>query len=338
MTHLALDNENQPNDDKEARINALLAILGERTPELFGFALSDPDSRAQLYDALVVGYSSELLASMRGKRVVIVDDSGSVIRQALPLLIGATEGAAQVVWVDKRGLGQDVYSELTPRGLAENILAAKPEWVLMDWELRCGFYGTDVVDQLQRLSPGTPCIGFSSMSSAFDRSPVLTSVYKSEDNMVRSLEGVSKVIAKYAPTPNPVDELPLIDLEAPPNHYRERAPDLLVAISILCQGYLLVHGAPEHHEAIGFNESAKQLLTLEHLPSHASDLISSPKTWSDVLVANDTLARLNNEVLDPVATKSVIQFVSGLCRGDITEIRLETVAAMFQEISIELRD
>lgn len=338
MTNVALKTDNRPDDEKEARINALVELLGDKAPSLFSSSLTDSYRRTQLHDLVAEGYSAESLTPMRGKRIVIVDDSSSVIHQALPLLIGATGGAAQVVWVEKKGLGQDVYSKLTPRGLAEIIIAAEPDWVLMDWELRCGFYGTDVVNELRRLSPSTPCIGFSSMSEAFGRSPVHTSVYKSEDHMVRSLTGVARVIAKHEPKSNQVSEMPLTDLETPSSRYRDCEPTLLTAISMLCQGYLLVHGTPEHHKAIGFDEAAKQLLGLDYSPVDADVSDRSPSWWSEVLVRNDTLARLSAEVLDPAATRTVIQFVSDLCRGDITEVRLETVAAMFQEISIELRD
>ncbi len=92
------------------------------------------------------------MEALRGKKVMLVDDSEDVLRAFIPPLMAATEGRALFL----RPHGEDAAA------LAKAITARAPDVVLMDGELSGGLQGFAVVRELQAVRPQVRCIGFSS--------------------------------------------------------------------------------------------------------------------------------------------------------------------------------
>jgi hypothetical protein len=214
MTNPALDCG--PSNNKNLSLDRFLGLLGETLPQLFRSDLIGSIARHELKNVLETSSNSAPLVSMRGRRIVIVDDSQSVLSQALPLLMGATGGSASAIWVKEAGLGEEVYAQLTAHRLAEMILVSQPEWVLMDADLGCGLLGTDVVDKLRELSPNLPCLGFSSRPAIFNGSPVIDSILKRERQMFTCIESVALTIARHESSIKSNDVSLLSNLATPP--------------------------------------------------------------------------------------------------------------------------
>ncbi len=317
-----------PNNENGPETARLVELVHSTFSTLFNIL-----HRKTTHDEVVSSGNSPELASMSGKKMLLVDDSLYVICQVFPLLTGATGGTSSVIAVSKEGLGEESYSLLTARSLAERIVAAKPDFILMDWDLGKDFDGVDVVQHLSRLAPDLPCIGFSGESGVFDHCPVTASVRKNRDDMMQSLIQVADVVRRRCEIEVANSDTPLAPLTTKRTRDQHSTPELLIATSILCQGYLLLFGNADHQAAIGLKEPIPE----ERINRQAGAAFRDPKMWKDVLARDFTLAKLNEEILDPGTSKTLIEFLAGLCRGDITEIKLETVALVLQEIEVELR-
>lgn len=95
------------------------------------------------------------LESLKGKKIVLVDDGLEVMTTFLVPLMMATDGAAGFVLQDRQ----------TKEETVAEILALDPEVVLLDEYLR-GFRGHELVQPLLEKKPGLLCIGFSNAPSA----------------------------------------------------------------------------------------------------------------------------------------------------------------------------
>ncbi len=90
--------------------------------------------------------------SLHDRRILLVDDSAEVFKAFVPALLAATNGAA--IFLRHR--------EETSAVLVKQILAFKPELVLLDGELSGGLRGWDVAQALSKRNQKLPIIGFSS--------------------------------------------------------------------------------------------------------------------------------------------------------------------------------
>jgi hypothetical protein len=94
-------------------------------------------------------------ASLAGKTVVMVDDSDRVLQNYVPDLMKATDGKAQFI----------LYTDQTSGGLAQKILAANADIILMDYNLSETLKGATVAGILKDRGFSGVIVGFSSEKS-----------------------------------------------------------------------------------------------------------------------------------------------------------------------------
>jgi len=105
----------------------------------------------------------EEYAPLQGKKVLIVDDSMSVITEFIPELLIATGGNARFVHHQEQSTNDLVEDEF--ERVLNTIIAENPDIVLMDLMLANNIRGTEVVRQLRAYGFETAkIIGFSSLS------------------------------------------------------------------------------------------------------------------------------------------------------------------------------
>ena len=95
------------------------------------------------------------LAPLRGKKILLVDDSPDILAAFLPLLVAATEGKAELL----------LHREGSPEDLAESVLKLHPSVILLDEYLAGGVRGHDVASLIKKKLPESLCIGFSNAES-----------------------------------------------------------------------------------------------------------------------------------------------------------------------------
>lgn len=86
------------------------------------------------------------------RRIVLVDDSREVFAVFAPRLLARTNGTAMFIHC----------RDGAPQEIAQQIMAAKPDLVLVDGQLGGTLRGWDVVFRLYELQSELPCVGFSS--------------------------------------------------------------------------------------------------------------------------------------------------------------------------------
>ena len=156
-------------DPKLTLINAKLAELGSTAKYKMA-----PENR-------------EGFAPLKGRRVIMVDDTKDLLEAYIPDLMVATGGAGDFV---------RVKPIQTVQQAAEAIMAKNPEVILMDYHISPDYKGTSIAQELQQRGFTDTIIGFSSEKDAVRAFEELgiQSVEKSYRNPSKSLEEVGKFI------------------------------------------------------------------------------------------------------------------------------------------------
>jgi len=108
---------------------------------------------------------------LKGKKILIVDDIKGVIANNLPEFIVATDGNAGAV----------CHTEQSFDELVSEILASKPDIILMDYSLANRITGIDVINELKANGYTGKTVGYSSEKSRdaeFKRAGAIGSINK----------------------------------------------------------------------------------------------------------------------------------------------------------------
>lgn len=156
-------------DPKLTLINAKLAELGSTAKYK-----KSPENR-------------EGFAPLKGKRVLMVDDTKDLLEAYIPDLMVATDGAGDFV---------RIKPIQTVREAADAIMAKNPEIILMDYHISPDYKGTAIAQELQQRGFNGTIIGFSSEKDAVREFEALgiKSVEKSYSDYGKSLEEVGRIL------------------------------------------------------------------------------------------------------------------------------------------------
>jgi hypothetical protein len=238
---------------------------------------------------------------LRDVKVVIVDDSYKILCDAIPVLVTATNNNATFIYVSPK-------RDYTSSEIVDAIVAAQPEWVLLDARLGQDFSGPDLAKLLHQNHPKIQCVGFSSRSGLFDGAPVKISIGKRDEDLLHSLREFAKAVGGG---PKPLAR-----------------PDFLVAISILCEGVMLTNkaegellqkGIPSEHAAHIRSEKTSQSL-------------SAISTWREVLGGTDLAEKLAKEVGDLKRYPALSELVAVLADSAATQVKPDMATKVHAEI------
>lgn len=131
---------------------------------------------------------NQRLRVLKGKHILLIDDSERLITEFLPCLTTATEGKASAI----------LHREQTMNELCQQILNQNPEIILMDFFLSSGIYGNEVVKQLLSQKPDLKIIGFSSSSGGNEeiiQAGAIGAVEKNNSEILETLEQIAGLIS-----------------------------------------------------------------------------------------------------------------------------------------------
>ncbi len=239
---------------------------------------------------------------LRGLKVVIVDDSHRILRDAIPVLVTATGDNATFIHISSA-------RDYTPGEVIDAIVAAQPQWVLLDAQLGQDFSGPDLAKYLHQNHPQIQCVGFSSRSSLFDGTPVKMSIGKRAEALFHSLKEFANAIGEG---PKPLAK-----------------PELLLAISILCEGVMISA------------ESESTLLQRGIAPEHVahirsektSQAMSDLSVWREVLGGADLAETVSKEVGGLHKYPALNDLVAILADSSATQVTPDLASKVHKEIT-----
>ncbi|NLF25086.1 MAG: response regulator [Deltaproteobacteria bacterium] len=153
------------------KINAAQLTLGQQ-----GEYSEVPDVPLHVYETL------------RGKRVLMVDDTAVLLAIYSRFLVSASDGHSDFVLHLKHMQKSD---------LMDAIIAKRPDVILLDYELEAGLKGPDLVAPLREQLPNCLLIGFSSVPSCnqfFIEAGADGAVLKRVNQIPQTLERIAEVV------------------------------------------------------------------------------------------------------------------------------------------------
>jgi hypothetical protein len=238
---------------------------------------------------------------LRGVRVVIVDDSLRILRDAIPVLVTATDNNATFIHISSA-------RNYTPGEVIDAIVGAQPQWVLLDAQLGQWFGGPDLAKHLHQYHPQIQSVGFSSRSSLFNGTPVKMSIVKRDEALFDSLKEFANAVGAG---PAPLAK-----------------PEMLLAISILCQAVMLT------------NETENALLQKGIASGHVTHIrseetsrdLSNLSMWREVLGGCDLAEKLAKEVGDLKKCPALNYLVATLADSSATHVAPDMATKVHREI------
>lgn len=242
-------------------------------------------------------------APLRDVKVAIVDDSRAILRSAIPVLLAATSNNTTVIHVDPS-------KDFTPTQIVDAIVSSGASWVLLDAELGQDFSGPDLARLLQEQHPAVQCVGFSSLRWLFDGAPVKASIQKWPNEMRGSLRKFAEFVADVKPLAQ---------------------PELIIAISILCQAVMATSGDSKALACLGATDN----MAVRAISPEAHERVSNTSMWREALApaAGDLLSRVAAEVGDLTRFPALQALIRGLVDSSSQQITTDEAMRAYQEIT-----
>ncbi|PIQ16670.1 MAG: hypothetical protein COW67_01695, partial [Flavobacteriales bacterium CG18_big_fil_WC_8_21_14_2_50_32_9] len=183
------------NESSEVREAVEGIIAPQMTLERLKQVLTDlglgeiKDEMVKFYIGYIKEFSKEKYAPLRGRSILMVDDTDGDIRNYMPELTVATNGNASFIHFNYK---------ISVDELLAAILAQNPEIILMDYNLGYSrnVKGTDVIKELISQGFAGKIIGFSSdsLNNKFENAGAIGTVVKSTFNRSETIVQIANLI------------------------------------------------------------------------------------------------------------------------------------------------